>query len=370
MIVCLPGAVFSGAVSDYTAPVRQHDGMCEEGGMQYRTMGDSDLMTSAIGFGCWEMGGTYGAFDEQEVIDAIHHAIDLGVTLFDTALIYGFDPVRIGWERDPASGGGRSERLLAKALGPRRKDIIVVTKCGLPTRQDQKPRRDSRYASIMQDCEDSLRNLQTDYIDLYLVHWPDVETPFAEPMQALNELLAAGKVRYVGVSNFSADQLREVKALAPIIANQVGYNLFDRRWERQMFPTAGELGVGIMAYGPLAHGLLTGSFTPDMTFEESDWRYRGIIFGQTLFGPNLAANLAVVDRLKGVAARKGVSLPRLALAWVLADPHVSVALTGARKPAEIEDNVAALEIELTDADRAELDEIMTGAAGQVEAIPT
>lgn len=342
--------------------------------MDYRTFGNSDLKTSAVGFGCWEIGGTYGHFVEQEAIAAINRAIDIGVTLFDTALIYGFDRERIGWERDPSAGAGRSERLLAKALGARRKDIVLVTKGGLPTRKGQKEqgdtRRDSRRASLMLDIEDSLRNLNTDYIDLYLIHWPDVDTPLAETMGALNDLIKAGKVRSIGVSNFSAAQLREAKGLAPIIANQVGYNLFDRRWERQMFPTAKELGIGIMAYGPLAHGLLTGTFTADMTFVESDWRSRGVIFGQTLFGPNLAANLAVVDRLKAVAARKNIGLPRLALAWVLANQQISVALTGARNPAEIEDNIEAGQVTFSAAERAELDEIMRGAVGQIDEIPT
>jgi aryl-alcohol dehydrogenase-like predicted oxidoreductase len=338
--------------------------------MQYRNFGDSDLVTSVIGFGCWEMGGTYGAFDTTEVTEAIHRAIDLGVTLFDTALVYGFDPVRVGWDLEKSAGAGRSEVLLGQALGDRRKEIVLVTKCGLPTRRGQKERRDSRYASIMQDIEDSLSNLGTDYIDLYLVHWPDVETPFEETMRALTEIQAAGKARYIGVSNFSADQLRACRALAPIVANQVGYNLFDRRWERQMFPTAEELGIGIMAYGPLAHGLLTGAFSPDMTFEESDWRARGMIFGQALFqGDNFRQNLAVVDQLKALAAGKGVTLPQLALAWVIANPRVSVALSGTRRTSEIEDNVKALEIAFTPDELAEIDRIMAGAAGQVEEIP-
>ena len=258
--------------------------------MQYRRMGNSDLTVSAIGFGCWVMGGTYGSFVEQEVIASIHRAIDLGVTLFDTARVYGYDPARM--QDHPSLGAGRSEELLARALGPRRKDVLVVTKGALPTRPGQKPARDSSYASVMLDCELSLKELKTDYIDLYLIHWPDRETPMEEPMRALNDLIQAGKVRYVGVSNFSAAQLRAGRALAPLITNQVGYNLFDRRWEREMFPAAEELGVGIMAYGPLAHGLLTGTFTPQTTFEESDWRARGMIFGQALFkDENFGKNL-------------------------------------------------------------------------------
>ena len=323
--------------------------------MQYQTLGTSDLTVPRIGFGCWEMGGTYGAIDDSEAVAAIHRALDLGITLFDTALVYG---------------AGRSEELLARALGPHRKDVLVVSKGGLPTRPGLKPRRDSRYATVIEDCEISLRNLNTDYLDLYLIHWPDPETPFDEPMRALNDLVSTGKVRHIGVSNFSAGQMRACKELAPIVTNQVGFNLFDRRWEREVFGTAAELGMGIMAYGPLAHGLLTGAFTAETTFDEDDWRARGVIFRQPLFSPEcFPANLAVVDRLKAFAERKGTTLPVLALAWVLANPHVSIALAGARKPAEIEENVKALDVHLTDADHAELKTIMAAAAGVVEEIP-
>jgi aryl-alcohol dehydrogenase-like predicted oxidoreductase len=190
-------------------------------------------------------------------------------------------------------------------------------------------------------------------------------------MRALDDLRAAGKARYVGVSNFSAAQLREARRYAPLCANQVGYNLFDRRWEREMFPTAQELGIGVMAYGPMAHGLLTGAFTRETTFVEWDWRSRGDAFGQALFtAENFPRNLEVVERLKAVAARLGTTLPLLAIAWVLRHPAVSVALAGIRKPDEIEHNVAALEVQLSPDDLGEIDEIMTGAAGQVEAIPT
>jgi aryl-alcohol dehydrogenase-like predicted oxidoreductase len=332
--------------------------------VQYRQMGKSDLSVPAVGFGCWEMGGTYGAIDDGEVIAAIHRAFDLGVTLFDTALVYGYMVVRGDGD------AGRSERLLARALGPRRKDVLVVTKGGLPTRPGLKPGRDGRYQTVIEDCETSLRNLGTDYIDLYLIHWPDRETPFAETMRALTHLVAAGKVRHIGVSNFNAAQLRECRALAPIVTNQVGYNLFDRRWEREMFATAAELGIGIMAYGPLAHGLLTGTFSEATTFDATDWRAAGTIFRQPLFSAeHFPTNLAVVERLKAFAARKGVSLPCLALAWVLANPLVAVALTGARQPAEIEENVTALAVQLTPSDHAELEAIMQGAAGLVDAVP-
>jgi aryl-alcohol dehydrogenase-like predicted oxidoreductase len=319
-------------------------------------MGSSDLSVSAIGFGCWEMGGPhYGGTDDAEVTAAINRAIDLGVTLFDTAPIYGY---------------GGSEEVLARALGSRRKDIVLVSKAAItwdPVTFTSK--FDARYSAVKRGAEESLRRLDTDHLDLLLIHWPDPETPISETMRALEELRQEGKTRFVGVSNFNAHELSESKKLSPICANQVGYNLFDRRWEREMFPTARELGVGIMAYGPMAHGLLTGAFTKDTTFDTRDWRHRGDLFGQRLFGPNLAQNVEVVDRLKGVAAELGTSLPRMALAWVLRNPTVSVALSGCRKPSEIEENVRALDVKFTDGALAAVEEILKGAAGQVEAVP-
>jgi aryl-alcohol dehydrogenase-like predicted oxidoreductase len=326
--------------------------------MQYRKMGSSDLEVSVIGFGCWEIGGSYGAFDEQEVIDAVQRALDLGVTLFDTALGYG---------------AGKSEALLGRALGSRRKEAIVVTKCGLPTRPGQKERRDGRYASLMQDIDDSLHALNLDYVDLLLQHWPDPETPIEESMRALTDIQRAGKARYVGVSNYHPHMLREAKQYAPIITNQVGYNLFDRRWEHQMFPTARELGIGIMAYGPMAHGLLTGTFTRETQFGENDWRRRGVIFGQQLFTPeNFPRNVEVVQELGKVAADLGTSLAPLAIAWVLRDPIVAVALSGTRRPQEIEENVRALDVlpKLTPDALARVEDVMSHAAGQTDVLPT
>ena len=214
--------------------------------MEYRALGDTGLTVSAIGFGCWEMGNPgYGSTDESEVIAAVHRAMELGVTLFDTAPNYGF---------------GGSEIVLGKALGERRKDIVLVSKVGItwdPVTNTTK--FDGRYSTIKRINEESLQRLGTDHVDLLLMHWPDPETPIAETMRALEELKAEGKTKHIGVSNFTSYELREAKSHAPICANQVGYNLFDRRWEREMFPTAQEIGVGVMAYGPMAHGLLTGT---------------------------------------------------------------------------------------------------------------
>jgi len=324
--------------------------------VQQRKLGNTGLSVSAIGFGCWEMGNQeYGSSNDNEMIAAVHRAIDLGVTLFDTAPNYGF---------------GGSEEVLGRALGARRKDIILVSKVGItwdPVTHTTK--FDGRYSTLKRINEESLRRLGTEYLDLVLMHWPDPETPIEETMRALEELRTEGKARHVGVSNFSAYELRVAQRHAPICANEVGYNLFDRRWEHEMFPTAQELGVGIMAYGPMAHGLLTGTLPRQNAFDERDWRRHGNIFGQRLFGPNLDQNLDVVDRLLTVADRIGTSLPLLALAWVLRNPAVSVALAGCRSPREIEENVRALDVTLDASTLGEIEQIMTGAAGQTDVVP-
>jgi aryl-alcohol dehydrogenase-like predicted oxidoreductase len=324
--------------------------------MEYRNLGVDGPRVSAIGFGCWEMGNPgYGSTDDSEAIAAIHRAIDLGITLFDTA---------------PNYGAGGSEALLGRALGSKRNDIVLVSKTGISRDPVSGTTKfDSRISTIKGITEDSLKRLGTDHLDVLLVHWPDADTPIEEAMRAIEDLRAEGKTRYVGVSNYSAYELGVAKGFAPLIANQVGYNMFDRRWERQMFPKARELGVGIMAYGPMAHGLLSGAFSHGMTFDEKDWRRAGLIFGQRLFGKNLEQNLDVVDRVKAVASDLQTTLPRLALAWVLGNPAVSVALSGCRKPSEIEENVSALEVKLTPDVRAELDRIMESAAGQVDTLP-
>jgi len=324
--------------------------------MEYRALGDTGLTVSAIGFGCWEMGNPgYGATEDTEVIAAVHRAMELGVTLFDTAPNYGY---------------GGSEEVLGRALGARRKDIILVSKVGIPWDPITFTTKfDTRYSTIKRINEESLRRLGTDHLDLMLVHWPDPETPIDETMRALEDLRTEGKALHVGVSNFSAYELRQAKQHAPICANQVGYNLFDRRWEREMFPTARELGVGVMAYGPMAHGLLSGTMARGNTFDAKDWRRHGLLFGQRLFGPNLDQNLGVVDELKTVADNIGASLPLLALAWVLRNPAVSVALSGCRKPSEIEENVRALDVQFDDTTLAKIDAALANAAGQVDTVP-
>lgn len=310
--------------------------------MEYRPFGRTGLQVSAVGFGCWELGGQYGHYDEQEVIDAVHRALDLGVNCFDTAEGYGF---------------GQSEELLARALGPRRKDVILVTKFGI-YQQEGKWSRDSTRAQALAAIERSLKFLNTDYVDVYLIHWPDRATPFEEPMRALEEIVQAGKARFVGVSNFKAEEIATCMATRRVDVGQYGYHLFDRRMERDVFPYCLEQGIGVMAYGSLAHGLLTGSFTSQTTFAENDWRRNGHAFGLSLFTPeNFPKNLAAVEELKTLAARRGKTVLDLALRWVLSNPVVSVALVGFRKPEEVDGMAGALGWSLGAEELAEIDAI-------------
>ena len=307
--------------------------------MEYRAFGRTGLDVSAIGFGCWEIGGGYGHFDESVVVKAVHRALDLGINLFDTAEGYGF---------------GQSERILGKALGARRKEAIVVTKFGI-LQDDGKWYRDSSRESALAAIDRSLKALGTDYVDVYLIHWPDKDVPLEESMGALEEIVQTGKARFVGVSNFRPNQIETCMETRRVDITQYGYHMFDRRLEREVFPTIAEHGIGLMTYGSLAHGLLTGTFTPETTFDESDWRSNGTAFNIPLFTEEVfARNVAAVEDLKPIAARHGKTMAQLALRWALSNPVVSVALIGFRRPEEVEENVAGLDLTL---DQATLDEI-------------
>jgi len=324
--------------------------------MEYRRFGNSELETSVIGFGGWPMGrGMYGSFDENEVIKAIHKALDLGVTLFDTAQVYGW---------------GDSEELLGRALKGKRHDCIIVTKGGIRWADNPSlgtfDTEDSRGTSETMDSskqflnkmlEGSLKRLQTDYIDLFLIHHPDTSRPFSEPMEVFTKWKEEGKIRYGGVSTFSVVQMEESLKAFPIICNQVGYNLFARQPEEEMFPSCREHGVGIMTHSSLASGLLTGTMTADTKFEEDDWR-RNVYkrWNNPLFeGEHFIHNLEIVERLKRIATSQGKTVAQLAVAWVLCNPAVTVALTGVRKPSEVGENAVAGDWKLTNDVRAEIE---------------
>jgi aryl-alcohol dehydrogenase-like predicted oxidoreductase len=316
-------------------------------------MGDSELVCSALGFGTWEMSTTqYGAIDVAAASNAVAAAIDHGITLFDTAEIYG--PYH-------------SEELLAKALGQRRNEIILVTKVGFDYDENGKViGRNSRRDHILRRTEGCLRRLHTDVIDLLLIHWPDHATPFAEPIGALEELKAAGKIRAYGVSNFTVAMMETCEQAGHLAANQVGYHLFDRRMEAQVLPYCQEHAIGFMAYGTLGFGLLTGVFTPDTLFVDWDWRSSGQAFGLPLFArESFLKELRVTARLAEFAGDHGRTVAQLAIAWVLGHPAVAVALVGMRNAAELAENVAAVDWKLTPSDRDVIDRIFAE-----EGVPT
>ena len=226
--------------------------------MEHRPFGQTGLDVSAIGFGCWEIGGGYGSIEAKEFPRAVGRALDLGINCFDTAEGYGM---------------GASERSLGQALGGRRDEAIVVTKFGMNYR-DMPNLRDSSRERVLASIEKSLKNLGTDWVDVYLVHWPDRLTPFEETMSALEDVVRDGKARFVGLSNFTRDEIGACMGTRRVDVVQYGWNMFDRRMEREILPYCGKEGVGFMAYGSLAFGLLTGTFSEDTEFGSDDWRAR------------------------------------------------------------------------------------------------
>ena len=315
--------------------------------MELRPFGRTGLDVSAVGYGCWEIGGGYGDIEAAEFERAVHRALDLGVNCFDTAEGYGM---------------GASEEALGKVLGSRRDEAIIVTKFGMNYR-DKPNLRDSSRERVLTSIDKSLQRLGTDYVDVYLVHWPDRNTPFEETMTALDEIVAAGKVRFVGLSNFTLPEIEACMAVRRVDVVQYGWNMFDRRMQTEILPYCEANGVGFMAYGSLAFGLLTGTFAEDHDFGEADWRARqgnmgAIKMFAALFGPEkFKDNVRAVEDLRAVAARYGVSLPQLALRWATTHPAVSTALVGCRTVAEVEDNVGAVGWTISDADLAEVDRI-------------
>jgi myo-inositol catabolism protein IolS len=316
--------------------------------MEYRRFGRTDLKVSAIGFGCWEIGGTYGRIDESQFQRAVAQAIDNGITCFDTAEAYGM---------------GVSEAALAQALGNRRNDVVIATKFGVGY-EDMPNRRDSSRARVLASIDGSLRRLNTDHVDIYLVHWPDPNTPLAETVAALDDVVRQGKARYIGVSNFRLAQIEEAMRLRRVDVVQYAWNMFDRRMQTEIFPYCRAQQIGVMAYGSLAYGMLSGTFRAGMQFEEDDWRSRSGNLGslnlfRTLFGPDhFPRNLAAVEELKRLAAQYGKTLPQFALRWTLGNPVVGTALVGFRSPGEVAENLGALGWEICERDMAEIDAIL------------
>jgi aryl-alcohol dehydrogenase-like predicted oxidoreductase len=309
------------------------------------TLGITGLEVSTICFGTWQLGGEWGSFDEGEATAAIRRAHDLGINFFDTAHGYGW---------------GESERLLGRALAGElssdRDSIVIATKGGLRMEGDRLL-RDSSPGWLREGVDRSLAALGLDHVDLYQVHWPDPDTPFSETAGALEELVEAGKVRHVGVSNFDAGQMAEFSRTRPVETLQPPYHLFRREPEEEILPYCLENDIGVLVYGPLAHGLLSGAIGEDVSFSDDDWRR-----GSDLFeGESLKRNLAVVRRLSELAAEGGHTVSQLAVAWTLANPAVHVSIVGTRNADHIAESVEAAAISLGDDDLRRIDEIMADA---------
>jgi aryl-alcohol dehydrogenase-like predicted oxidoreductase len=311
--------------------------------MRYVRLGKTELHVSEIGVGTWAFGGDWGEFDPGEAKAVIRRALELGVTLFDTAQGYGF---------------GRAERLLGEALADvPRDDVVIATKGGL-RKEGGRVVRDGSPGWLIDGVESSLRELGVDSIDLYQLHWPDENVPFEATGEALAGLIDQGKIRHVGVSNFDPLQMDALSRTVPVEALQPPYHLFRREVEAEILPYALDHDIGVLIYGPLAHGLLSGHMAGDAAFDHGDWRAHSPDFR----GPTLTRNVAVAGRLAEIAARLGLSLPRLAVAWTLSHPAVDVALVGARRPEQLGETVAASGTGLSGDDLAAIDGALADAA--------
>jgi aryl-alcohol dehydrogenase-like predicted oxidoreductase len=313
--------------------------------MEYRTLGKTNLKVSAITFGSWAAGGwMWGGTDYNKSISAIKAAYDLGVTSIDTAPIYGM---------------GTSEEIVGEAIKDIPRDRIqILTKYGLrwegtkgefyfkSKMNDGKDVDLYKYAakeSVLKECEDSLRRLKTDYIDLYQIHWHDSTTPIEETMEAVQQLIAQGKVRYAGVCNYTVDWMKTAEKIISLASNQVPYSMLNRKIERDVVPYCMEKKKAIIAYSPLERGLLTGKIQPGQSFGEGDHRATHKLFATE----NVKRINAFLEKLKPLADSKHATLGQLALRWTIEQPGITIALAGARDAQQAIQNAKAIEVQLT-----------------------
>jgi len=307
--------------------------------MQTRTLGSQGLVVSAEGLGCMGMSEFYGATDEDEAQSTIHRALELGVTLLDTADIYG-----------PFT----NERLVGRAIAGRRDEVVLATKFGNVRREDGSwVGIDGRPEYVHAACDASLERLGVEHIDLYYQHRVDKKVPIEETVGAMAELVQSGKVRFIGLSEASPETIRRAHAVHPITALQTEYSLWARDPEERLLATVRELGIGFVAYSPIGRGFLSGRFRSlDDVGDEGDFRARHPRFQ----GDNFVRNRALVERLEALAIEKGVTPAQLALAWVLHQGDDIVPIPGTKRRTYLEENVAAAEIELSDEELARIDE--------------
>jgi aryl-alcohol dehydrogenase-like predicted oxidoreductase len=311
-----------------------------------KQLGRSDLHITSIGFGSWAVGGPWqfgwSTQDDSDSIAAIHRALELGINWIDTAAIYGL---------------GHSEEVVAKALaGWSGKRPHVFTKCGMIWDKDGKVDYSLKADSIRRECEASLRRLKVETIDLYQIHWPaDDLAETEEGWTELAKLQKAGKVRWIGTSNFSAEELRHAQAIAPITSLQPPYSLIKRDIEKDVLPLCEKEQIGVIAYSPMASGLLTGAMTRERAADlpADDWRKKNAEFQE----PKLSVNLALVDRLRKIGRRHGHTAGQVAIAWTLRHPAVTGAIVGARNAKQVEEIMAAPDFRLTQEEIAEIEAV-------------
>ncbi len=312
--------------------------------MEYRKLGNTNIEVTPIAFGAWAIGGAmWGGAEKKDALEAIRKSVDHGITTIDTAPVYGF---------------GKSEELVGEAIRGMRDKVQILTKYGLRwdekkgvyyfSLQDENGNNVDlyRYAgkeSVIRECENSLRRLGTDHIDLYQIHWPDVSTPLEETMEAINKLLEQGKIRAAGVCNFDAGLLDQALAWAPLCSDQVPYSMVNRGIEKQLVPYCIDNNKSVIAYSPMQRGLLTGKFSPDHEFREGDTRAGSAHFRKE----NILKINAFLDDIRPIADTKGATMAQLAVRWVLEQPGITVALVGARNSQQVDDNIGALNFQLS-----------------------
>jgi aryl-alcohol dehydrogenase-like predicted oxidoreductase len=320
--------------------------------MQTRQLGNSDLNITPLGIGAWAMGGggwafAWGPQDDEESIGAIHAALDKGINWIDTAAVYGL---------------GHSEEVVAKALKGLSDPPYVFTKCERIWGEDRQIRKSLKRESIMAECEASLGRLQLDAIDLYQIHWPEPDEDIEEGWSALAELQKQGKVRWIGVSNFNAQQLARAQAIAPITSLQPPYSIIQAEIEQEILPFCGQHNIGSIVYSPMKSGMLTGAMTRERieNMPADDFRKRTPNFQE----PLLTRNLNLAELLRGIGNRHGRSAGEVAIAWTLRRPEVTGAIVGMRSPQQVDGIVGAADFRLSGEEIGEIAKFLgAGAAG-------
>ena len=304
--------------------------------MKTKKLGNSDLVISRIGFGAWALGGewTYGwgKQDDRDSIRAIHHAIDRGINWIDTAPVYGL---------------GRSESVVGEALRTAASRPFVFTKCGLVWDGDDEVSARLTADSVRREVDDSLRRLGIETIDLYQVHWPNPDEQIEDAWQAMDDARRAGKIRYLGASNFSPDQLRRVRTIAPVTSLQPPYSMVFPEADRDVLPFCEDHSIGVISYSPMASGLLTGKMTRERlaNLADDDWR-KDPAKAPHFAEPRLSRTLGLVELATGIAAELGCTVPDVAIAWTLQNPAVTAAIVGLRSVEQVDGVIGAPDVEL------------------------